>query len=93
MSSIDLILILQVFCYCLFRKLTNEGIKDIIKRKFLAKIQTKIAIQKIRTQFKGKISIKYSSSIGDKDNSSKAWEKHGFGIFTNSLTKELVSKM
>ena len=59
---------------------------------FLAKIQTKLAIQKIKTQFKGKIIAKYKSSIGDEDISSKAWEKHGFGIFTNSLTKELVSK-
>ena len=69
-----------------------KELKISSRESFLAKIQTKIAIQKIRTQFKSKISIKYSSSIGDKDNSSKAWEKHGFGIFTNSLTKELVSK-
>lgn len=69
-----------------------KELKISSRESFLAKIQTKIAIQKIRTQFKGKIAIKYSSSIGDKDNSSKAWEKHGFGIFTNSLTQELVSK-
>ncbi len=62
------------------------------RESFLAKIQTNLAIQKIKTRFKGKIITKYSSTIGDKDNSSKAWEKHGFGIFTNSLTKELITK-
>ena len=62
------------------------------RESFLAKIQTKLAIKKIRTVFKGKINRKFSSSIGDKDSSSKAWEKHGFGIFTNSLTEELLSK-
>ena len=62
------------------------------RESFLAKIQTKVAIQKIKTFFKGKIVTKYTSSIGDKDSSSRAWEKHGFGIFTNSLTKELISK-
>ncbi len=69
-----------------------KELKISSRESFLAKIQTKLAIQKIKTQFKGKISIKYLSSVGDKDNSSKAWEKHGFGIFTNSLTSELVSK-
>jgi len=62
------------------------------RESFLAKIQTKLAIQKIKNHFKGKIAIKYTTSIGDKDSSSKAWEKHGFGIFTNSLTKQLLSK-
>ncbi len=62
------------------------------RESFLAKIQTKVAIQKIKTLFKGKIVTKYTSTIGDKDSSSRAWEKHGFGIFTNSLTKELISK-
>ena len=69
----------------------NE-IKVLSRESFLAKIQTKLAVQKIRSIYKGKINIKYSSSIGDKDNSSKAWEKHGFGIFTNSLTEELLLK-
>tara|TARA_B100000963_G_scaffold102201_1_gene88447 strand:+ start:58 stop:1536 length:1479 start_codon:yes stop_codon:yes gene_type:complete len=62
------------------------------RESFLAKIQTNLAIQKIKTLFEGKIVTKYTSSIGDEDVSSKAWEKHGFGIFTNSLTKKLVSK-
>ena len=57
-----------------------KELKISSRESFLAKIQTKLAIQKIKTHFKGKISIKYSSSVGDKDNSSKAWEKHGFGI-------------
>ena len=69
----------------------NE-IKVLSRESFLAKIQTKLAVQKIRSIYKGQINIKYSSSIGDKDNSSKAWEKHGFGIFTNSLTEKLLSK-
>ena len=30
--------------------------------------------------------------MGDKDLSAKAWEQHGFGIFTNSLSKKLVFK-
>lgn len=69
--------------------------KEIIissRESFLAKIQTKLALQKIRSQFNGKIQTKFRSSIGDEDNSSRAWEKHGFGIFTNSLTKMLLSK-
>ncbi len=69
-----------------------KELKISSRESFLAKIQTKLAIKKIKTQFKGKISVKYLSSVGDKDSSSKAWEKHGFGIFTNSLTSELVSK-
>jgi len=69
----------------------NE-IKVLSRKSFLAKIQTKLAVQKIRSIYKGKLSIKYSSSIGDKDNSSKSWEKHGFGVFTNSLTEELLTK-
>ncbi len=59
---------------------------------FLAKIQTHLAKEKIRKFFKGKILEKYSSSIGDVDKTPNAWQKHGFGIFTNSLSKELISK-
>ena len=69
-----------------------KEIKVLSRSSFLAQIQTHLAITKIKTIFKGSISTHYTESIGDTDTSAKSWEKHGFGIFTNSLTKELVSK-
>ena len=69
--------------------------KNIIvlsRSSFLAKIQTRIAIEKIGKIFEGKVLDKFSESIGDVDKTPNAWQKHGFGIFTNSLTKELINK-
>ena len=48
------------------------------------------AIQKENKNLK--FEIIYSESIGDKDMSAHAWKKHGFGIFTNSLSNELITK-
>ena len=62
------------------------------RKSFLAKIQTHIAKIEINKIKKNLIDIHYSSSVGDKDLSAKAWEQHGFGIFTNSLSKKLVLK-
>ena len=66
-----------------------KEIKVLSRSSFLAQIQTHLAIKKIKTIFKGPISIQYTESIGDTDTSSKSWEKHGFGVFTNSLSKQL----
>ncbi len=66
-----------------------KEIKVLSRSSFLAQIQTHLAIKKIKTIFKGPISIQYTESIGDTDSSSKSWEKHGFGVFTNSLSKRL----
>jgi hydroxymethylbilane synthase len=66
-----------------------KEIKVLSRSSFLAQIQTHLAITKIKTIFKGSISTHYTESIGDTDNSSKSWEKHGFGVFTNSLSKQL----
>ena len=60
------------------------------RQSFLAKIQTKIAIQKIKSKYKGKIKTKYSSTIGDNDYSPRAWEINGFGVFTSSLSRMLI---
>tara|TARA_Y100000996_G_scaffold413506_1_gene401908 strand:+ start:4781 stop:6259 length:1479 start_codon:yes stop_codon:yes gene_type:complete len=70
-------------------------LKNIIvlsRSSFLAKIQTQLAKEKIRKFSKGKVINKFSNSIGDEDKSHSAWHKHGFGIFTNSLSKELINK-
>ncbi|NCX68955.1 MAG: hydroxymethylbilane synthase, partial [Betaproteobacteria bacterium] len=66
-----------------------KEIKVLSRSSFLAQIQTHLAITKIKTIFKGSISTHYTESIGDKDTSSKSWEKHGFGVFTNSLSEQL----
>ena len=66
-----------------------KEIKVLSRSSFLAQIQTNLAITKIKTIFKGSISTHYTESIGDKDTSSKSWEKHGFGVFTNSLSEQL----
>ena len=62
------------------------------RKSFLAKIQTHIAEIEINKIQKNIIDTHYSSSVGDTDMSAKAWEQHGFGIFTNSLSKKLVLK-
>ena len=64
-----------------------KEIKVLSRSSFLAQIQTHLAIEKIKTIFKGPIFIQYTESIGDTDSSSKSWEKHGFGVFTNSLSQ------
>ena len=61
------------------------------RKSFLAKIQTDIAVKQINKKFDGIIEKSYSNSVGDLDRSSQAWEKHGFGIFTNQLSKKLIS--
>ena len=68
-------------------------IKILSRSSFLAKIQTQMAINAISNKNKNtKIEVVYSDTIGDQDMSSHAWEKHGFGIFTNSLSQQLVKK-
>ena len=70
-----------------------KTIKILSRSSFLAKIQTLMAIEAIQKENKNlKFEIIYSESIGDKDMSAHAWEKHGFGIFTNSLSNELITK-
>ena len=49
-------------------------------------------INEINKIQKNIIDTHYSSSVGDTDMSAKAWEQHGFGIFTNSLSKKLILK-
>ncbi len=75
--------------------MSSKDMKKIVllsRKSFLAKIQTHIAKIEINKIKKNIIETHYSSSIGDKDHSAKAWEQHGFGIFTNSLSKKLVLK-
>ncbi len=48
-----------------------KEIKVLSRSSFLAQIQTHLAIKKIKTIFKGPISIQYTESIGDTDTSSK----------------------
>lgn len=68
-------------------------IKILSRSSFLAKIQTQMAINAINLKIKNtKIEVVYSDTIGDQDMSPHAWEKHGFGIFTNSLSQQLVKK-
>ena len=68
-------------------------IKILSRSSFLAKIQTQMAINAISNKNKKtKIEVVYSDTIGDQDMSPHAWEKHGFGIFTNSLSQQLVKK-
>ena len=62
------------------------------RKSFLARIQTRIASEKIKKYFSGIIQFDYSNSLGDTDHSKKAWENHGFGIFTNTLSKKLINK-
>ncbi|GIR66607.1 MAG: hypothetical protein CM15mP70_17140 [Pelagibacteraceae bacterium] len=42
-----------------------KEIKVLSRSSFLAQIQTHLAIKKIKTIFKGPISIQYTESIGD----------------------------
>ena len=58
---------------------------------FLAKIQTYIVIQELKKKIKGlKFEEIYTSTSGDKNQSHQPWKDLGYGIFTGSLTKELL---
>jgi len=60
---------------------------------FLAKIQTFIVKQELKKKFKNiKFTTKYHSTKGDKNLSQAPWKNLGYGIFTTSLTRELVKK-
>ena len=69
-----------------------KKITILSRSSFLAKVQTHLAAQRIKKIYKGKVEVIYSETIGDADKTAKAWEKHGFGIFTNSLSKSLIDK-
>ena len=58
-----------------------KEIKVLSRSSFLAQIQTHLAIKKIKTIFKGPISIQYTESIGDKDNFFKVMGKTWFWSF------------
>ncbi len=75
--------------------MSSKDMKKIVilsRKSFLAKIQTHIAKIEINKIRKNIVDTHYSSSIGDKDLSAKAWEQHGFGVFTNSLSRKLILK-
>jgi len=58
---------------------------------FLAKIQTYIVIQELKKKIKGlKFEEIYTSTSGDKNPGHQPWKDLGYGIFTGSLTKELL---
>ena len=60
---------------------------------FLAKIQSFIVKQELQKKFKNiKFITKYHSTKGDKNLGQAPWKNLGYGIFTTSLTKELVNK-
>ena len=60
---------------------------------FLAKIQTFIVKQELKKKIKNiKITTKYHSTKGDKNQGQTPWKNLGYGIFTTSLTKELINK-
>jgi len=60
---------------------------------FLAKIQTFIVKQELNKKFKNiKFITKYHSTKGDKNLGQAPWKNLGYGIFTTSLTRELVKK-
>ena len=61
------------------------------RKSFLARILTRLASEKIKKYFSGIIQYDYSNSLGDTNHSKKAWENHGFGIFTNTLSKKLIN--
>jgi len=69
-----------------------KKITILSRSSFLAKVQTHLAAQRIKKIYKGQVEIIYSETIGDTDKTAKAWEKHGFGIFTNSLSQALIDK-
>ena len=92
MSSIDLILILQVFLLLLIRKLTNEGIKRYHQEKVLAKIQTKIAIQKLELNLKVKYPLNIHPQLGIKITLQKPGKSMVLVSLQIHLLRELVSK-
>ena len=58
---------------------------------FLAKIQTYIVVQELKKKIKGlKFEEIYTSTSGDKNQGHQPWKDLGYGIFTGSLTKELL---
>lgn len=58
---------------------------------FLAKIQTYIVIQELKKKIKGlKFEETYTSTSGDKNQGHQPWKDLGYGIFTGSLTQELL---
>ena len=60
---------------------------------FLAKIQTFIVKQELKKKIKSiKITTKYHSTKGDKNQGHAPWKNLGYGIFTTSLTKGLINK-
>lgn len=60
---------------------------------FLAKIQTYIFKHELKKKDKGiQIQSAYHSTSGDKNQSNQPWKDLGYGIFTSSLTKELLNK-
>ena len=60
---------------------------------FLAKIQTFIVKQELKKKIKNiKITTKYHSTKGDKNQGQTPWKNLGYGIFTTSLTQELMNK-
>ena len=60
---------------------------------FLAKIQTFIAKQELKKKIKSiKITTKYHSTKGDKNQGHAPWKNLGYGIFTTSLTNKLVNR-
>ena len=60
---------------------------------FLAKIQTFIVEQELRKKIKKiKIINKYHSTGGDKNQGQTPWKDLGYGVFTTSLTKQLLNK-
>ena len=60
---------------------------------FLAKIQTLIVKEELRKKIKNiKIISKYHSTGGDKNQGQTPWKDLGYGVFTSSLTKQLLNK-
>ena len=60
---------------------------------FLAKIQTLIVKQELSKKIKNiKIISKYHSTSGDKNQDQTPWKDLGYGVFTTSLTKQLLNK-
>ena len=60
---------------------------------FLARIQTFIVKQELKKKIKNiKVSTQYALTKGDENQSAAPWKDSGYGIFTGSLTNELLNK-
>lgn len=60
---------------------------------FLAKIQTFIVKQELRKKIKNiNFITKFHKTLGDKNQDGAPWKQLGYGIFTGSLTNELIKK-